>query len=86
MRKRGWEWAGKVDGWLFSILMGEHKLWGWVFVSIWYLMRFVSWFGDGHPFNPWACDSCRFEAECGYESKNEREIADHWRKENGVEL
>lgn len=34
-----------------------------------------------HVFDPWNCDSCRFEAEHQYESKSEKEIADKWRAE-----
>lgn len=49
------------------------------------LFRLAAWFAPRHPFNPWRCDSCRFEAKCGYESENEREVADAWRREKTVE-
>lgn len=83
---RGFKWADKLSDWLFGV---EWKMLNkrpeWMVTAMWYLLHVVAWFSHRHPFNPWRCDSCRFEARCGYESENEREIADRWRREQGQE-
>ncbi len=84
---RGIKQAENVTSWFMSgVWNSDNRHPKWVLRILWRLAKFSAWFGRRHPFNPWQCDSCAFEARCGYESEDEREIADRWRAENGIDL
>lgn len=77
---RGSKLIDRLDSWMFgNALFGDWPK--WTLRPVYHIAKFLAWFTPRHPFNPWRCDSCQFEAECGYESEDEREIADRWRQE-----